>query len=473
VNVASLLPSRVRSFGEYHSSNLALWIGLGFFAVYIAAACMGVKQMAMVIALDLVSCIGVVALRLPVASCAMWVLIAGCTPETWTSDFVPGSESITTAVVKLAGLALVAICIFRFGLVLDLLNPGFAFLLMFCVGLGHGFYPGLTLSDSIRSLIGAVAPFAFSFCRLPRRWSAAVIEATIWIPTLIMVFGAFLTAAGVRPFLSPDAEGSVRLAGPTLPAFLGGFAMIATYAALIELYRDGRSRYLYLMAVNLVILVGTGARSPLACAVLVTGIAFVAIRSSSFTMRKRVLPLILALLSLPILIVVAATSNSIRLLTVLSGNAEGLSGRDIIWPFFEAAFARSPIFGWGLGAGKAVMDPDSLTVKLLGTTAAHNEYLRMGVEGGYLGITAVMLFMTLWTWRWTAGIMRSDRIIIRLVMFGFALQSITDNTLIAPTASILFTWISAVFARGDRKVDEAAEERRGAAEDEVQAVQRA
>lgn len=463
--MASLLPNRVRSFGQYHSSNLALWIGLGFFATYIAAACMGAKQMAMMIALGLLACIGVVAVRLPIASCAMWVLIAGCTPETWTSDFIPGTESIATAVVKLAGLALVAICIFRFGLVLDLLNPGFAFLLMFCVGLGHGFYPGLTLSDSVRSLIGAVAPFAFTFCRLPRRWSAAVIEATIWIPTLIMVFGALLTAAGVRPFLAPDAEGSVRLAGPTLPAFLGGFAMIATYAALIELYRNGRSRYLYLMALNLVILVGTGARSPLACAVLVTGIAFLAIRSTSFTMRKRVLPLILALLSLPILIVVAATSNSVRLLTILSGgNAQGLSGRDIIWPFFEAAFARSPIVGWGLGAGKAVMDPDSLTVKLLGTTAAHNEYLRMGVEGGYVGITLVMLFMTLWTWHWTARIMRSDRIIIRLVMLGFALQSITDNTLIAPTASVLFTWMSAVFARGNVEADEAVREMHGPAE---------
>ncbi len=454
--MTSLLPNRVRSFGEYHSSNLALWIGLGFFAVYIAAACMGVRQMAMVIALGMLTCIGVVAVRLPIASCAMWVLIAGCTPETWTSDFVPGSESISTAVVKLAGLALVAICIFRFGFVLDLLNPGFAFLLMFFMGLGHGFLPGLTLSDSIRSLIGAVAPFAFSFCRLPRRWSAAVIEATIWIPTLIMVFGALLTAAGVRPFLAPDAEGSVRLAGPTLPAFLGGFAMIATYAALIELYRNGRNRYLYLMALNLVILIGTGARSPLACAVLVTGIAFVAIRSTSFTIRKRVLPMILGLMALPVLIVVAATSSSIRLLTVLSGNAQGLSGRDIIWPFFEAAFARSPIFGWGLGAGKAVMDPDSLTVKLLGTTAAHNEYLRMGVEGGYIGITAVMLFMTLWTWRWTGRITRSDRIIVRLIMVGFAIQSITDNTLIAPTASILFTWVSAVFARGTAEADEVA-----------------
>ena len=48
---------------------------------------------------------------------------------------------------------------------------------------------------------------------------------------------------------------------------------------------------------------------------------------------------IVAMLSLPILIVVATTSNSVRVLTVLTGgNAEGLSGRDIS----ELNDSRSP-----------------------------------------------------------------------------------------------------------------------------------
>ena len=446
--MATLMPSRLRRFGENHSSSLALWIGIGFFALYIAAACMGAKQMMLMIALGVVGCISVPVLRLPVAASALWLLIAGSTPEMWMLNILPNSAATVTALVKVAGLGLVAVCILRFGPVLDLVNPAFAFLIIFFVGLGHGFYPGLTIGDSVRSLIGSAAPFAFSFSRLSRRWCTSIIEATIWVPTLILAFGALLDIAHIRPFLNLDEGNSYRLSGSTHPAFLGGYAMAAIYAALVELYRSGRNRYLYLLVLNAVILIGSGARSPLACAIIVVGLAFIAIRSDSFTLRKRVLPMILGLLALPVLLAVAATSSSIRLLTVLSGNAEGLSGRDVIWPFFEAAFAQSRLFGWGIGAGKMIIDPDSLTARLLGTTAAHNEYLRIGVEGGYLGIALVITFLTLWTWRWSRMMQRSDRIIIRLVMFCFALQSITDNTLIAATASILFAWMSAVFARG-------------------------
>ena len=452
--MASFLPGRVRRFGENHSSNLALWVGIGFFVVYGLAAYMGAKQITMMIMLGIVACMGIVALRLPLACCAAWVLLAGTTPETWVTLFLPGSENIVTALVKVSGLGLVGVCVLRYGLVLDLFNPSFAFLMIFCIGLTHPLYPTLSVGDSVRSLIGAAAPFAFSFAKLPRRWSALIIEAVMWVPLLTLFLGFLFFLAGLRPLLAPDEGGSVRLAGSTLPAFLGGFAMISSYAALVELYRNGQNRNLYLLALNFVILIGTGARAPLGCAAVVIGFAFVAIRSESFTLRRRVLPMILGLLSLPVLLAVAATSSSIRLLTVLSDNAGGLSGRDVIWPFFKEAFAESPIIGWGLGTGKVLVDPDSLTAKLLGTTAAHNEYLRMGVDGGYVGIGLIMVLMTIWTLRWSSILVRSDRIIIRLVMFFFALQSITDNTLIAPTASILFTWVSALFARGQVEMAE-------------------
>ena len=291
-------------------------------------------------------------------------------------------------------------------------------------------YIARRFSLAVLSMLAALSGLVslFDFIELLRR-SATKPDATFGLVTEIAALRLPYVSMQILPF-------AVLLGG------ILAFWRLTRSSELIVARAAGVSAWQFLAA-------------PLACAVLVTGVAFLAIRSTSFTIRKRVLPMILALMALPVLIVVAATSNSVRLLTVLSGNAQGLSGRDIIWPYFEAVFARSPIFGWGLGAGKAVMDPDSLTVKLLGTTAAHNEYLRMGVEGGYIGITVVMLFMTLWTWRWTARIMRSDRIIIRLIMVGYAVQSITDNTLIAPTASILFTWMSAVFARGFAEADQA------------------
>ena len=450
MSLASLLASPARGFGENHSSGLALWAGIGFFAAYGLAAAMGQTQMLMMIVLGILLCGSVVCLRLPVLCCIAWLLVVGTTPEIWVANIVSGSANTVTAAVKVCGLGLVAICALRYGLVFDLFNPGFAFVLMFFVGLEHGLYPTLSIGESLRTLIGSAAPYAFSFCRLPRRWCAAMIETVIWIPSLILVFGVPLAAAHVQSLLAPDEGGSVRLAGSTIPAFLATLAMTSIYACLVELYRDGRSRYLWLFALNFVILVGSGSRMPLACAVVVTGIAFIAIRSESFTLRKRVLPFLVGLFVLPVLLVLAATSKSLRLLTLLSSNsnATDLSGRGLIWPFFESAWDKSPIFGWGVGTGKILVDPDSLTAKLLGTTAAHNEYLRIGVEGGYVGIALVMIFMVLWTWRWSTILTRTDKIITRLVMVGFAVESITDNTLIAAPTSVLFVWISAVFARG-------------------------
>jgi O-antigen ligase len=157
----------------------------------------------------------------------------------------------------------------------------------------------------------------------------------------------------------------------------------------------------------------------------------------------------LGALSIPILMALASESSAIRLLNVLSSEASDLSGRDVIWPYFEDAWDASPWVGWGVGAGKVVVDPESLTAKLLGTTAAHDEYLRIGVDGGYVGLGLLIVLMALWVIFWTRHAIRTDKWIIRMVFLAFALHSITDNTLIAATASVLFAWVSAVFARSE------------------------
>lgn len=455
MSLASLLPAPVRRFNENHSSNVALWVGVGFFALYIVAATMGQKQIMAMMALGLLCCMGAACLRLTLLCCVLWLLLAGTTPEMWLPGFIPNSSNVATTVVKVAGIGLAVICALRYGLVFDLFNPGFAFMLLFFEGLVHGLWPTLTVSDSLRTVVGCASPYAFAFSRLPRRWTAGIIEATIWVPLLILVFGVFLAAVGAKPFFSPDAGGSVRVAGSSHPAFLATLAMTSVYACMIELYRNGRPRYLWLFAMNFLILIGSGSRSPLGCAVMVTAIAFIAIRSESFTLRKRVLPLLIGLFALPVMLVLAATSKSLRLLTVISGNAQGLSGRDLIWPFFQAAWSQSPMFGWGIGTGKLLIDPDSPTAKLLGTTAAHNEYLQIGVEGGYVGIAIVMSFLALWTWRRSRVLFRTDKIITRLIMVGFAVESITDNTLISAPTTVLFVWLTAVFARGNVERQEA------------------
>jgi hypothetical protein len=378
-----------------------------------------------------------------------WLVFAGTTPEMWLGDLVGagGDGGTVVGLVKLAGLGIVAMCMLRYGTRADPTNPAFAYVAIFAVGLSHGLHPQLTPAESLRSLAGSAAPYAFAFARLPRRWADIIIRTTCWMP-LITVFGDLpFAVTGVRP-LFRELDG-LRLAGLSHPAFLGGIALAGAYACLVELLRSGRQRDLVLLLVNGFILLLSGARAPLTLGVAVGACAFLMLPSERFPFRQR-LPVLLGFATLlPLVAALAGQLTAIRLFNLLDTEADGLSGRDLIWPYFQAAWDGSPWLGWGLGAAKVVIDPDSLIAKLLGTTTAHNEYLRIGVDGGWLGLALVSGTLFLWCMRQTAHMRRTDRVIIRLVFVAFAVHSCTDSTLISSTASVLFTWVCAVFVRAE------------------------
>ena len=257
----------------------------------LAGSLYNIRFLPLFLAAGTMLCVAVPVISAPIATSVAWLLLAGSSPEMWLGDAI-GQGGTITAVVKVLGLALLVVCILRYGARLDRFNPSFAFLFMFVVGLAHGLWPTLTVMDSVRSLLGAFAPFAFSFSRLSRRWCNAIINTTIWVPSFIVGFGVLLALAHVRPLFTSEA-GALRLAGSTHPAFLGGFAAAAIYACLVELYRDGRPRHLYAIVINFVILALSGARAPLACALAVTAVAFFFLRSEPFPARRR-LPMIAA-----------------------------------------------------------------------------------------------------------------------------------------------------------------------------------
>jgi O-antigen ligase len=143
----------------------------------------------------------------------------------------------------------------------------------------------------------------------------------------------------------------------------------------------------------------------------------------------------------------AGLFGPLRLFSVLGSGATDLSNRDMIWPVFAEAWRLSPVWGLGLGAGKIVLPPESLLAHLVGTTAAHNEYLRMLVEGGVAGLVLLIVLFVGWVWTRTRALSLPDRIFMRLVFLGFAIHCYTDNVLIATSSSVFFTWVSAVFAR--------------------------
>jgi O-antigen ligase len=389
--------------------------------------------------------IGLLAFRHPTVFCVAWLLIAGMSLEMALLDMA-GDDLFqpVIAAVKGTGIALAVVCALRFGPRLDAFSPAWAYVAMLNIGLVHGLYPGLTTADSLRSCIGSAAPFAFGFCRLPRDWDRAIIRATAWCPVAAVTASIPLALAELRPLFVDS--GGARLTGLGHPAFLAGVCLPAVYACLILLYRHGRRGDLILLSVNFLILILTGARAPMLYASAVTGLSLVSIRSSVFPLRWRVLLILGAVAVLPALLMFAVDLSGIRLFNVVMNNAGNLSGRELLWPSFQAVATQSPWFGWGIGAGNAIIPPTGPVAKLLHTWAAHNEYLRIEVEGGQIGRAALIAMFAAWVTVHTRGLYRSDRRIMRLAFIAFACHAVTDNVLISTPACVLFTFAIAVFA---------------------------
>lgn len=423
----------------------AAMIGAGGLVVAAGAAAVAPGLFLIALTAAAVLCIGVVVLAAPTMATVAWLFAVGTMPDMWLGDLWSDGPTIIAA-MKLTGLALLGCCVARWCVRPDPFNPGFAFIAIFGLSLAHGLHPSLPLGESVRSLLGSAAPFAFSFANLPRRWSRAVARSVQLHSTLRLTAGIVLGALGVRPLFT--GQTGLRLAGPGHPAFLAGFAMAGIWASLLALLLGGRRRDIALLGVNFAILALTGARGPLAIASVVTVLALVFAPAPAFPPPRRAALLVTAGLALVAMVALSEEARGIRLLGILRGDEAGLSGRDLIWPIFRDARDASPWVGWGVGAGKVLVAEDDPLARLLGTTAAHNEYLRIGVDGGWLGLALLVTMFVAWTWWHTRRLSPTERVVLRLVMAGFAVHAYTDNVLIATTASVLFTWVSAAFAGG-------------------------
>ncbi|HQT89152.1 MAG TPA: O-antigen ligase family protein [Acidiphilium sp.] len=387
----------------------------------------------------------------PVWAMVAWLVAVQSSPEMWLSDLI-GQHELIIAVLKAAGLAVMALAAWREGARFDRYNPGFAFGAMFVGGIVHGFWPGLTLLASVRSLIGSAAPFGAGFIKLSAPMRRAIIRVTIAGPVLTVLFGAVLDALGVRAMVGFE-QGALRLAAASSPAFLGGFAMIGVYAGILAYLRRKNPWLLGWIGLDLLVLVATGARAPLGLAAFVLVATLVAVPSTQLSLQRRMVLLSLLVGSAGLMLLVLPDVRFIRVIDLWRlGEAGDLSNRTLIWPAFERAIAASPWLGWGVGAGKVVVNLHSSLGELLGTNAAHCEYLRIPTEGGFIGAALLVALLVLWVWRGSAKLPRDQRIVIRLVFFAFAVQSVTDNTLIATTSLAFFTWARAVLVFADESV---------------------
>jgi O-antigen ligase len=377
-----------------------------------------------------------------------WLLVAALSLEMALSDLIgPEAFQTTIAAVKGSEIGLVALTMVRFGVVLDRFNPVWGFAGIVALSMVAGIHPNLTMADLARSIIGSITPFLVFFCVKPAGWGPAVRMAVTFAPCLSVVLGFALDVSGLRPVLVDS--GGVRLSGLGHPAFLAGVCLPAIYAGLLRWLRKGSPRTALLMGANLVILVLTGARAPLAYAVIVIGGSLLFASDAAVPRAHRLILFGAAMLAAPVLLVAGEAYSSLRLFETIAGDASNLSGRDLLWTEFEAAATQAPWFGWGIGSGNLVIPHDSQLAQLLGTSAAHNEYLRIRVEGGYIGLTLLIVSFVAWVTSRTSRLRRLERMVMRLIFLTYAAHAATDNVLISTPACVFFAFVAAVYAEAD------------------------
>lgn len=87
------------------------------------------------------------------------------------------------------------------------------------------------------------------------------------------------------------------------------------------------------------------------------------------------------------------------------------AGRDQLWPVLFAAFLENPIIGLGLGASGPVLRSSFSAGGV--TDVPHNEYLRILVDTGTVGLVLLALGVLVWWWSAAAAGLRSRGLLAR------------------------------------------------------------
>ncbi|MFM2151007.1 MAG: hypothetical protein RLZZ187_3313 [Pseudomonadota bacterium] len=367
-----------------------------------------------------------------------------------------GIGTLGAAVVKVIPFGIAAMLCLRYGFAPAINWPFLAFALVAAVSLAVLPIGRVsTFGEMVRSFIGSTAPFVLAFAAAPRAFWSALCKAVVLVPLVSAAVGLGIAA----PIGFYDAfDANWRFQGLHSPPFLAGFCTTAVFAATLEYLRSFRTRWLVLGGAALAVLLATQARAPTVAVLLFLLLVF-ALSGPRILPAKRKLDLAMGgLLPAAVLLGPILVFALDRFLGGTDAWSQ-FSGRDIIWPYFLDAIETRPLFGYGLGAGKLIVNPEDPLIRLIGSSAAHNEYLRLAVDAGIIGAAAIFGAIALWVWTGTRGARAADRLVLRAALLAALLHSGFDNTLIASTAVIQFAWFSAALARARM---ERAETSRGA-----------
>jgi O-antigen ligase len=300
-------------------------------------------------------------------------------------------------------------------------------------------HPELTPLQTLRSFIALSTTWLlFAVRRTPGEAQRQLVVVAL-LPGLNLAVGVLLWTVGLNDLVRHEYTGAWRLQGASIPAHLGILCVVAVAAGTYLWSRGSRWMGL-LVAANLGIAVVTGTRTAIVlCVVLViAGL----ISRTRFLRTRHVLPSAIAYL-----VVLGAVGYAYlpalrdRFLGNPLESGFNTSGRADAWDFFWRVAQVEPMFGRGLGAA-TVANTGQLPPAF---KVPHNEYLRLVVEGGWVGLT---LFLVAAGVAFSGLVRRTGAsgLSPAVVVSVWAGYCFVDNALSTPQGSVTFPIVIAAMA---------------------------
>jgi teichuronic acid biosynthesis protein TuaE len=309
---------------------------------------------------------------------------------------------------------------------------------------------GLTLTQMLSSFVTLTVGWTALGVAWDMRADTRYLKILSCLPVACVLLGWILQVAGLHTLFQEGAGyATKRLQGASGPAQLALTCFIGCVTASI-CYRVTRWRFApALVVANVAILgltVSRGAAIALGLALTWPALRFV------FSGRegKRWVPqrwvrativfgalAIIAAALVPALLARDSTGTYVQGQGVVY---DSTSGRAAAWHEFYAISKQSPLFGHGLGSGPITKIPEK------GFLAQHNEYLRLFLEGGYIGgglVLVAIIFVIGACIRRAPPWIRLDLLALAI---GFGVLSYTDNTLTSCNLQVPFCLVFGILA---------------------------
>lgn len=301
-------------------------------------------------------------------------------------------------------------------------------------------YPGLDTLQPFKSFLGlTIGWFIYSL-----DWNFKLTDLFIRIISLIAILSFF--AGSVLHILKIHDlyvyewwNGAYRLQGAAgIPAYLAFLAFVSLAASIYQ-YLQNKRGYVVFIVINTALLLATATRgATLAAAIIFIPLGFRLLSNSFYKLN---------ILQVVAVVCVLIAISSVALPNLLERNQNTFtkdlidsSGRLDTWNYFIQVGMVNPWFGRGLGTG-TIANSSAFSYTL---TVPHNEYIRMFVDNGFVGVGLILLSMLLTFYKLLKQVQRSVKGYLIALLVALFVYSLFDNTFTTAQFSVPFFWLLAL-----------------------------